>query len=54
MGLCWAAGGSNNEDGQGQVGRELLGLLACGGGGIWLTLTGSFSEGEGRGLVGSS
>lgn len=23
----------------------------CGGGGIWLTLTGSFGEGEGRGLV---
>lgn len=55
VGLCWAAGGSNTA-GQTRTGTtRAAGWLAdCGGGGIWLTLTGSFSEGEGRGLVESS
>lgn len=34
--------------------RAACWLADCDGGGIWLTLTGSFGEGEGRGLVESS
>lgn len=51
MGLCYAAGGSNTA-GRTRTGRTRAAcwLADCDGGGIWLTLTGSFGEGEGRGL----
>lgn len=54
MGLRRAAAGSSTA-GRARTGRtQATGWLAGCDGGIWLTLTGSFSEGEGRGLVEST